>query len=381
MRSCSVAWWRPHDVGCLTLNGRHRLTRAESNRADRAAWFSGERPSRSLDSRGNPQYHLVAPRHSALDARGRVWNDDRASIRTGGLPLSCPICGATASWPIAWRSTPEVDIARAEVGGIESYGWRLCRRCGNGYPTAAPDRRVLARVWAVARVSDDQDPVLTARQWQQRRAAARTHAERSYRVLAPLLGSRVGRFLDIACGLGETVRCFADHGWEAEGVDADPTMLPLHRQLAVRSRIGQIEDLEIAQACDVIHIAHAIYFITDPIQFLRRLRAHLTENGLLCVVLSDFLSPLEHNMPSYAHTFYPSAASMQFALALAGFDTVLVQKAPGSIYIIARPGRGDPPKINTLALLWRYRTHRLSAATIGAGARALRPIVRRLLRR
>lgn len=299
----------------------------------------------------------------------------------GARELSCPICGATASWPIAWRSTPEVETARKEAGARDSYGWRLCRRCGNGYPTSAPDRRLLAGIWTAARSSDGQDSELTERQWKARRTAARIQAERSYRALAPLLAGRVGRFLDIACGLGETVRCFADHGWEAEGVDADPTMLPLHRELAIRSRIGQIEDLEIGRIFDVIHIAHAIYFITDPVQFLRRLRAHLTEDGLLCVVLSNFLSSFGNDMPSYAHTFYPNAASMQFTLALGGFKTVSVEKVPGSIYIIARPGAADPPRVHTLALLWRYRTHRLRTAVIGGSARALWPIVRRLLRR
>ena len=34
------------------------------------------------------------------------------------------------------------------------------------------------------------------------------------------------RFLDIGCGLGETVRIFADNGWDAEGVDADPSTAP-----------------------------------------------------------------------------------------------------------------------------------------------------------
>jgi SAM-dependent methyltransferase len=238
---------------------------------------------------------------------------------------------------------------------------------------------VLAQVWALARASDDQDPAHIARQWQQRRADARTHAERSYRLLAPLLAAK-GRFLDIACGLGETVRCFADRGWEAEGIDADPNMIPFHRELAIRSCVGQIEDLEIGNAYEVIHIAHAIYFITDPMQFLRRLRTYLTENGLLCVVLSDFLSSFGYNLPSYAHTFYPSATSMQFALALAGFETVLVQKVVGSIYIVARPGRPDPPRISTVALLLRYRTQKLRSAIIGGCARALGPIARRLLR-
>ena len=230
--------------------------------------------------------------------------------------------------------------------------------------------------------SQGQDnPAQAAALWQQRRSAARIHADRSYRLFAPLSAGKIGRFLDIACGLGETVRRFADRGWEAEGIDADPTMLAFHREIGIRSRIGQIEKLDIAGTYDLIHIAHAIYFITDPMQFLRKLQGHLAPDGRLCIVLSDFASSLDCGLPHYSHTFYPVALSMRYALALAGFETILDRTLSGSVYMAAQPAEVAPPRISTRLIHWSYRTKPLRYEVVGRPILAARRIAKMLFRR
>ncbi|MGB8894069.1 MAG: class I SAM-dependent methyltransferase [Pseudolabrys sp.] len=295
--------------------------------------------------------------------------------------LSCPICGEAASWPIPHHRNPEVDAWRAEVGDSTDYAWRLCRRCGNGYPTVQPDLRVLSRIWEAARMEEETNPARAAALWQQRRNVAQAYAERSYRLLAPLASIKPGRFLDVACGLGETVRRFAIAGWDAEGIDADPTTLAFHREIGIRSRIGQIENLDITGNYELIHIANAIYFITNPTQLLRRLRSYLAPNGLFCVVLSDFMAAHDPSLPSYGHSFFPTARSMQYALAIAGFETILKRTRPGTIYIVARAGNPAPPTINTDLINWRYRTKRMRYALIGRPYLAMRHFAKKLLKR
>ncbi len=295
--------------------------------------------------------------------------------------MSCPICGDTAAWPIPFNRSAEVDTWRAEAGDQSQYAWRLCQRCGNGYPTVPPDMRVLSRIWEAARTIDEADAVRAAAVWQQRRNVARAYAERSYRLLAPLAGDKPGRFLDVACGLGETVHRFANAGWDAEGIDADPTTLAFHREIDIRSRIGQIENMDISGAFDVIHIAHAIYFITDPMQFLRRVRSLLAPSGIFCVVLSDFMAAYDSSLPGYSHSFFPVAKSMQYALALAGFETILSRAWSGSVYIAARAGNPALPTINTGMIYWRYRTKPLRYALLGRPYLAMRQIAKKLLRR
>jgi 2-polyprenyl-3-methyl-5-hydroxy-6-metoxy-1,4-benzoquinol methylase len=293
---------------------------------------------------------------------------------------TCPICGGQASWRIPFN--PDLGGATAlralREGG---YDWRLCRRCGNGYPTQQPDLEELSAIWAASRrdsgCSEDEEKA----RWAYRRRVSRVVAERSYALFSPQVRSP-GRFLDIACGLGETVRVFAAHGWDAEGIDADPTMKPLHEEFGIRSRIGQFETVGLDGRYDVIHIAHAIYFMTDPMSFLARIRERLTPSGNLCVVLANFMSAADPGLPSYAHSFFPTGPSMQYALHLAGFETILRRRIGGSIFIAARPSaQPRAPKVSPALMYARYRSKKLRFALIGRPYIAMRAVGKRLLGR
>jgi SAM-dependent methyltransferase len=290
--------------------------------------------------------------------------------------MACPICGEAASWPLAHVSDPQIATWRSELGDARPDDWHLCRRCGNAFPSAQPDLRVLQRIWQAHRAAVGTDADVEAEAWRNRRRAAQVWAERSYRLLAPLAG-RPGRFLDIACGLGQTVRTFADRGWDAEGIDADPTMAPLHQQLGIRSRIGQFEELGLQGRYDLIQIAHAIYFMTDPMKFIGAVRDHLAPGGLFCVVISDFMSSVDPNPPGYAHTFFPTGASMRYALAVAGFDTVLSRKMSGSRYIVARAAaKPRQVTVNPSIIRLGYRTKKARYFLIGKPYLGLRSLAK-----
>jgi SAM-dependent methyltransferase len=288
--------------------------------------------------------------------------------------MPCPICGEAASWPIAHRTEPHIARWRAEIGNLEPDDWRLCRRCGNAFPSAQPELQVLQRIWEMHRAAATTNADDDAKTWRNRRRVSQVWAERSYRLLSPL-APRSGRFLDIACGLGQTVRTFADHGWDAEGIDANPNMRPLHQQLGIRSRIGQFEGLELKESYDLIHIAHAIYFMTHPMKFIAKVQDHLAPGGLFCVIISDFMSNTDADPPAYAHTFMPTGASMRYALAVAGFETVLSRKISGSVYLAARPF-ATPHEVKVYPRLIRlgFRTKKARYILIGKlylGVRAI----------
>jgi SAM-dependent methyltransferase len=294
--------------------------------------------------------------------------------------MTCPICGHQAFWPVAYNRDAAVDGWRKEIGDRAPYDWRLCRTCNNAYPSQQPDLRVLARMWAVNRTPTDAG--VDAATVAYRRFISRAGAERSYRLFGPLAGTSAGRFLDIACGLGETVRIFAAHGWNAEGIDADPSTEPFHRELGIRTQIGQLEDIEIRNNYDVIHIAHAIYFITDPMNFLRTMRERLAPGGLFCVVLADFMSSLDPARPSYAHSFFPTTASMRYALALAGFKTIFCHRLSGSIFIAARPATAvELPSVWPFGAWLLHRTKSLRYAVLGRPAIALARAIKALIGR
>lgn len=290
--------------------------------------------------------------------------------------MICPLCGSGATGSIAFRRDDEIEAWRSEVGDQRPYTWALCRRCGNAFPSVQPDMRVLRRVWETNRSVDELDPKQAEAAWTHRRRISQIGADRSYRLFAPL-ARRKGRFMDVACGLGETVRVFADQGWEAEGVDADPSVETLHRQLGIRTQIGPFEQIKLQDGYEMIHIAHAIYFITDPMGFLRGVRDHLAPDGLFGVVLSDFMSSMQDGQPSYAHTFLPTAASMRYLLALAGFESVLARRMSGSIYLAARPTDNPAlPRVHPFMIELGYRTRTMRYEMIGKPALALRRLAK-----
>lgn len=294
--------------------------------------------------------------------------------------MSCPICNNEAGWPIPF-STHGVPTALQE-GAKPAYRWLVCATCGNGYPTVPPDIDLLSKAWEASRDDGNRDFDPEAPIWGQRRIDAQVHAHRSFRIFAPLTGKpEPGSFLDIACGMGETVRLFQQQGWRAEGIDADPNMRPLHRHIGITSHIGQIERAALSGPYDVIHIAHAIYFITDPMHFLRAVRAHLKPDGLFCIVISNLLASYASSLPSYVHSFYPTESSLRFALASAGFQTIASRHAAGSIYIAAKPAEVTRPSVNVRYIYWKYRTQAARLALIGRPYLKIRHMLKKLLRR
>jgi len=296
--------------------------------------------------------------------------------------MSCPICDSVDYWPIPFGPDPKIDRWRREEDDDAAYEWRLCRRCANSYPSYQPHLRVLQRIW----LEHKSTPSLTApeleKAWARRRVGVRKLAARSYRIFAPLAESGGRQFLDIACGFGETVKTFADHGWNAEGIDADSSIARVHREMGIRVRHGQIEEMDVGVGYNIIHIAHAIYFITNPMRFMGEVRKRLAGDGLFCIVLSDFFAHHDPSLPSYALTFSPSGASMRYALALAGFETIYSKRLSGSIYIAARPA--SAPKAPFVSPAWTrflVRTKALRYALLGWPYLAVRRAVKLLLPR
>jgi hypothetical protein len=85
-------------------------------------------------------------------------------------------------------------------------------------------------------------------------------------------------------------------------------------------------------------------------------------------------------LPSYVHTFFPTASSMRYALALAGFQTILCRQLSGSVFMAARPADDVampfvwPPGIHLL-----YRTKGLRYALLGRPYRLLARTIKRLI--
>ena len=94
--------------------------------------------------------------------------------------------------------------------------------------------------------------------------------------------------------------------------------------------------------------------------------------GLFCVVLADFMANTDPALPSYVHTFFPTASSMRYALALAGFETIFCRRLSGSIFIAARPASTvERPSTWPFGILIQHRTKTLRYSCSGGPSLAL----------
>lgn len=266
-----------------------------------------------------------------------------------------------------------------EQGDSRSYTWSLCKNCGNGYPTFQPSPELLAFFWNRDRQDKIYANVMADDVWDIRRAEARRNAKRTFGVINELHCKKTGRILDIACGLGEAVKYFQDCGWDAQGIDVDPALKRFHEEIGIRSSIEPIETAAIDGMFDVILISHAIYFITNPAVLLERLRAALKPGGILCVVISNFLANEDNSLPGYAHSFWPTGRSIEHALSVAGYETVLNQRKSGSIYVVSREGDMPPRRVYPLLTHLAYETKSLRNVLLGRPKVLLRTLVKRIL--
>ncbi|WP_158639202.1 class I SAM-dependent methyltransferase [Elioraea rosea] len=238
---------------------------------------------------------------------------------------------------------------------------------------------MLARIWEANRTRDD--PAKAAALWAERRRIARLGGERAVAFYGPLAAVRTGRFLDIGCGLGSTVRAFADAGWDALGVDADPATKPVHEEFGIASRIGQVETLDLEGGWDIVHSAHAIYFVTDPMAFLARARSVLRPDGLLAITIADVMAWDDSTEPAYVHTFFPTGQSMAYAITLAGFRVVATRRAKGSIHIAACIGAAPMPPVSPWMIRLGHVSRPLRYALVGRPMTILRRLAKKAIGR
>lgn len=294
---------------------------------------------------------------------------------------ACPLCGSNEKWPMSWSADPAVQQWRADHGDVRAYGWLLCKQCGNGYPAFQPSSDLLSFFWNRDRQDGFDSDAQGEAAWAGRRASSQRNAARNFGTFTPSHVGAPGRFIDIACGMGETVKYFSDRGWDSCGIDADPALKRFHERIGIRSEISQIEAAKIDGEFDIIHISHAIYFITNPGEFLKRLQSSLKPEGLLCLVVSNFLAPEDPSLPGYAHSFLPTASSMRYALVNAGYRIVFSRKKSGSFYIAARKGEDGLPEVYPRLIRFGYRTKALRYSMMGRPKLLLHRIAKMVLSR
>ncbi len=200
--------------------------------------------------------------------------------------ITCNACGADDIHPL---------------GSVDEWFIGECRRCSLVYVNPvpvfepSPEFSRLSLDFQYTRFQHEVGPEVVAHDARQFRRQAELAAERWGRGAAP------GRFLDVGCGSGATIRAATDQGWDATGVDLDPALVEIGRaRLGANIRTGTLPDPTLPSgAFDFVRLRDVIEHLPNPYAVLLDIRRILAPGGVLLVA-----TPNEGSLPTRARAAF-----------------------------------------------------------------------------
>lgn len=262
----------------------------------------------------------------------------------------------------------------AKLAGVDRYGLRqdtvVCRACGlvQSNPRLTAD----AYAWFYGTdlyrtIYDGPDFVARAEPWYQERGH---EILGRLRELVDLTG--VETVLEFGAGGGWNLVPFRDAGLRARGYDLSPELVALGQRHGIDMTLGGLEDIK--GSYDLIVASHVIEHLTDPIDGLRRLHAHLSAGGRLYLAVPN-IEHLHIVQLQNAHTYYFTRRTLQWACRRAGLQAAHFRQEEGAHQSWLVTPTDEPPlpvgvlegHYNEIVALARSygRRHRLRFARAG----------------
>ena len=137
-----------------------------------------------------------------------------------------------------------------------------------------------------------------------------------------------GRFMDAGCGAGQTVALARQFGWDAMGLEIDPTAVRTAQESGLTILEGTYEELaQFEGQFDCIMCSHVLEHVHDPRDLLAKLKLALKPGGLLLLTLPNSLSALRHHfganwrgLEAPRHLAIPSQPRLMQLLTESGFS-------------------------------------------------------------
>ena len=166
-------------------------------------------------------------------------------------------------------------------------------------------------------------------------------------------GARRGeRMLDVGCGAGVSLLEAAELGAEAYGIEADPNVERIARELGLRIHQGSLQDEPFAGvAFDLIVLNQVIEHIPEPDKALIRLKSRLTPQGRIVLVFPNTRSLwcrlagarwINWHIPYHLHHF--DAVSFRRMAERCGYGVVRIRTITPNLWTVlqVRAMRGTP---------------------------------------
>lgn len=151
-------------------------------------------------------------------------------------------------------------------------------------------------------------------------------------LMQPHLSTAAPRFLDVGCSTGFVVEAARDAGWEAIGIDLNPSAIEFGRTRGLDLRTAALEDGGFAGGSfDAVALFDVLEHLHDPRKTLDACVRLLRPGGIVFLYVPNYDSASRLLMGADAHFIWPThhlnyytPATMQDLLERAGLDTVYV---------------------------------------------------------
>jgi len=278
---------------------------------------------------------------------------EQTRAKTNSNDSSCGCCGDAFGRAPAFFKADDSQftvISTQAHSGVPGWNLSYCNSCRVLSVDPLPSERELNEIYKKGFYSNDiyrggigdwmmQKPLDAYtgghtslwRRWRQSRAANNDVA-RVRRMSVPLgLPSGDIRFLDIGCGTGETLVAAAKLGWNASGIELNPSAAEIARARSGRPVFnGPFEDFVVeGQQYDIIHLGDVLEHLRQPRRLIAWAYEKLAPGGILRVQVPNDLAGYRMRLfsriwwmfpPIHLHYFTP--ATLSALLSRYGFTVV-----------------------------------------------------------
>ena len=204
------------------------------------------------------------------------------------IPRACPTCGA---------ATAELELEKDHMRIVR------CGVCDLVYVNPTFDEAHYMSVYASAEYQDIvRDLGIKSHEYR----VARFGVER-VGLMKRHLPEAHPRYLDVGCSTGFVVEAARDAGWEAVGLDLNPSATEFGRGRGLDVRTVALEDAGFtAGAFDAVSLFDVLEHLLDPIRTLRACARLLRPGGIVFLYVPNYDSASRLLMGRDAHFIWPT---------------------------------------------------------------------------
>jgi 2-polyprenyl-3-methyl-5-hydroxy-6-metoxy-1,4-benzoquinol methylase len=203
-------------------------------------------------------------------------------------PRACPTCGS---------SDPAPEIEKDHMCIVR------CRACDLVYVSPTFDEAHYKQVYASAEYQDIvRDLGIKSHDYRVQRFGV----ER-VELMSRYLDAARPRFLDVGCSTGFVVAAARDRGWDATGVDLNPSAIEFGRSRGLDVRNVALEHASFAAGSfDAISLFDVLEHLLDPVATVRLCVRLLRPQGILFLYVPNYDSASRLLMGADAHFIWPT---------------------------------------------------------------------------